>query len=53
MNFVVVVDDVIVAVRRIRLLQIAQDLHLTIILTVVGEACMAVAATHHNRHFVG
>ena len=28
------------------MLQIAQDLHLTVTLTVVGEACITIAATH-------
>ena len=32
-------------ISRIQLLQIAQDPHLTVTLTVVGGACMAVAAT--------
>ena len=42
---------VIQGVSEIRLLQIAQDPHLTVTLAVVGGACMAVAATHQDRHF--
>ena len=37
---------------EIRLLQIAQDPHLTVTLAVVGGACMAVAASQHEEHFV-